>query len=278
VKRATLLLLGVLALAACGGADESPPGAEPPATTQAPAPATTAEQEPRQLLVYFLRDEKLGVAPRTVAATEGVGAAALRELLAGPGELERDAGFQTAVPAETELLGLSIADGVATVDLSGAFAAGGGSLSMQSRVAQVVYTLTQFPTVERVAFRLDGKPVEAIGGEGILVDPPVARAAFESVTPIILVEEPTFGEDAASPLRITGTANTFEATFVAEVKAPDGSLIAQQIVTATSGSGDRGTFEASIPFAGTAASLVVFAPNADDGGRLHEVEIRLGQP
>jgi germination protein M len=176
------------------------------------------------------------------------------------------------------LLGLSIADGVATVDLSGSFAEGGGSLSMQARVAQVVYTLTQFPTVERVAFRLDGQPVEAIGGEGVLVDPPVGRADFEDVTPVILVEEPTFGATAGRPLRISGTANTFEATFVAEVKAADGSVLAGQIVTATSGSGDRGTFEATIPFSGNAAALVVYAPNADDGDRQHEVEIPLAQP
>jgi hypothetical protein len=270
-------LAAAVALAGCGGADEtSSETVAGPATTQAPA-TTAAEAEPSQVLVYFLRDERLGVAAR-IAETDGVGAEAVEALLEGPSETERDAGLATAVPEGTELLGLSIADGVATVDLSGAFAEGGGSLSMQSRVAQVVYTLTQFPSVERVAFRLDGEPVEAIGGEGVLVDPPVGRAAFESVTPIILVEEPTFGEDAASPLRISGTANTFEATFVAEVKAADGSLIAQEIVTATSGSGDRGTFEASIPFAGTAAALVVFAPNADDGGRLHEVEIPLGQP
>jgi germination protein M len=275
VLRRTLLLLALLALAGCGGAEESSP--EPRGgTTATQAPPTTASEE-RQVLVYFLRDERLGVAAR-VAETSGVGAAALAALLEGPNEVERDAGFSTAVPAGTALLGLSIADGVATVDLSGAFAEGGGSASMQGRVAQVVYTLTQFPTVGRVAFRLDGQPVEAIGGEGVLVDPPVGRADFEDVTPIILVEEPTFGAEAASPLRISGTANTFEATFVAEVKGADGGLLAEQIVTATSGSGDRGTFEALIPFAGTAASLVVYAPNADDGGRLHEVEIPLARP
>jgi germination protein M len=270
--RRALLVLGAAAVAGCGGADETAP-VEPPATTEPPA-ATTAPAEPRQVLVYFVRDEKLGVVPRA-AATEAVGAAALRALLEGPSEVERDAGFSTAVPEGTELRGLAIADGVATVDLSGSFGEGGGSLAMQSRVAQIVYTLTQFPTVERVAFLLDGEPVEAIGGEGVLVDPPVDRADFEEVTPIILVEEPTFGASAASPLRISGTANTFEATFVAEVKAPDGSLLAEQIVTATSGSGDRGTFEATIPFTGTAASLVVYAPDADQGGRLHEVEIPL---
>jgi len=48
---------------------------------------------------------------------------------------------------------------------------------MLTRVAQVVYKVTQFPAVQRVAFLLDGKPVSAIGGEGV-VDPPVTRAAF----------------------------------------------------------------------------------------------------
>lgn len=268
--RRLLVVLAALALAACGGAEESSPPVPETSPTQTEAPAA----EPTQVLVYLLRAERLGVTAR-VARTEGVGAEAVAALLEGPNEVERDAGFSTAVPEGTELLGLSIANGVATVDLSGAFAEGGGSASMQGRVAQVVYTLTQFPTVERVAFRVDGEPVEAIGGEGVLVDPPVGRADFEDVTPVILVEEPTFGADAASPLRISGTANTFEATFVAEVKGADGSLLAEQIVTATSGSGDRGTFEATIPFDGTAASLVVYAPDADQGGRLHEIEIPL---
>ncbi len=276
MKRA-LGLLALIALTGCGSADETAP-APASGTTAVEAPATTAEQETRQLLVYFLRDERLGVAARIVPETEAVGAAAIRTLLAGPNAVERDAGLSTAVPEGTELLGLSIAGGVATIDLSGSFDDGGGTLSMTTRIAQVVYTLTQFPTVESVAFRLDGEPVEAIGGDGVLVDPPATRASFEDVTPVILVEEPTFGEAAASPLRISGTANTFEATFVAEVKAPDGSVLAEQVVTATSGSGDRGTFEASISFTGTPGSLVVYAPNADDGGRQHEVEIPLAQP
>ena len=55
---------------------------------------------------------------------------------------------------------------------------------MRLRVAQVVYTLTQFPTIQRVAFALDGTPVEAIGGEGVVVWPPVGRAAFQDLAPL----------------------------------------------------------------------------------------------
>ena len=62
----------------------------------------------------------------------------------------------TAIPDGTTLLGISIADGIATVNLSREFESGGGSASMQARLAQVVYTLTQFPTVTGVRFQLDG--------------------------------------------------------------------------------------------------------------------------
>ena len=37
---------------------------------------------------------------------------------------------------------------------------------MQTRLAQVVYTLTQFPTVDGVVFSLDGEPIDVLGGEG----------------------------------------------------------------------------------------------------------------
>ena len=51
-------------------------------------------------------------------------------------------GMVNGIPDGTEVLGVDISDGVATVDLSEEFASGGGSLSMQLRVAQVVFTST----------------------------------------------------------------------------------------------------------------------------------------
>ena len=249
--RALYLCLAVLALAGCGGGGDE---ATPPATATATAtttdttPTTTGEASTTALRVYFVRDELMGAAGRTSEGTQAVGAAALRQLLAGPSTEERAAGLGSEIPAGTELLGLSIADGVATVDLSKAFESGGGSTSMQLRVAQVVYTLTQFPTVKRVAFRIDGGPVEAIGGEGVVVDPPVGRAAFEDQTPTILVESPTPGEEVSSPLRVRGTANTFEATLNLRVLDASGKVLYDHFATATSGSGTRGTFDETIDF------------------------------
>ena len=217
------------------------------------------------------------------AEGEAVARGALEALLAGPSDEERDAGLTTEIPDGTELLDLAVADGTATVDLSGAFDDGGGSASMQARVAQVVATLTQFPSIERVAFRLDGEPVTAIGGEGVAVDPPLGRGDIEPQTPAILVESPAVGETVSSPLTIRGTANTFEANFRVSVTAADGTTLYDSFVTATSGSGVRGTFDETFTLEDATAgpvTLTVWEDNqsSGEGGtppKLHLVEIPL---
>jgi spore germination protein GerM len=87
---------------------------------------------------------------------------ALDSLLAGPSEAEAAAGVFTAVPAGTELLHLDIEDGIAMVDLSSEYEQGSGSWGESLRLAQVVYTLTQFETVETVDFRLRRRAGEII--------------------------------------------------------------------------------------------------------------------
>ena len=56
---------------------------------------------------------------------------------------------------------VNVKGGIATVNLSTEFDSGSGKESMQGRLAQVVYTITQFPTVRSVSFKLDGRPVTA---------------------------------------------------------------------------------------------------------------------
>jgi len=134
------------------------------------------------LLVWFARGERLFPAQRTHAATPRVATAALEALLEGPTRRERASGVTTAIPAGTRLLGVSIRNGVATVDLTSEYESGGGSLSMQVRLGQVVYTVTQFPTVKAVLFELDGTPVDVFSGEGIVLDHPVGRSDYKDLT------------------------------------------------------------------------------------------------
>ena len=214
---------------------------------------------------------------RTIAATPAVARAALTELLAGPTEEEAASGLASAIPAGTSLRDVSVSGGVATVDLDGTFDDGGGSASMLGRVAQVVATLTRFPTVDRVAFRIDGRPVEAIGGEGVVVDPPVGRGAIEEQTPQILVESPLPGDTVTSPIRLRGTANVFEATVSIDVKDETGKVVRRTFTTATSGTGTRGTFDTTLALPGRKGKVTVVAyeSSAEDGRPLHVVEVPL---
>jgi germination protein M len=247
------LLLLVLA-AGCGGDDDSAgttnPGTTVPETDTPSIPTETA----KALTIYLLRDGKVAPVSRTVVTGRGVGAAALRELLKGPSA--DDEGLETAIASGTELRSLAITGGVASVELS-------KPLPQDGAVAQVVYTLTRFPTVKRV---------------DIGADTPVGRRAFENQTPPILVESPLPGETVKPGFAVTGTANTFEATFNYELQDDTGRVFAKDFVTATSGSGTRGTFAFKVGYAvdePTNGKLVVFELSAEDGSRIHEQEIPL---
>ncbi len=144
-------------------------------TTTGTAPAFTSFE------VWFARGEQLASARRRHSTTPRVATAALEALLAGPTRGERGSGITTAIPDGTRLLGVSIQAGVATVDLTSQYQSGGGALSMQVRLAQVVYTVTQFPTVRAVRFELDGAPVNVFSSEGIVLDHPVGRSDYRNL-------------------------------------------------------------------------------------------------
>jgi germination protein M len=263
-----------------------PPGSleptEPPATeappTESPAPSEPpVTEEPIQppsgatsVKIYLFMDGKLVPVRRQVEETRAVGRAALNALFEGPTAEEAAASppLTTSVPEGTILLGLDIADGLATVDLSREFESGGGSTSMFGRLAQVVYTLTQFPTVDRVALELDGEQVATFSGEGIAISGPSDRTDYEDFLPSVFVERPTWGATLGNPVRVSGIANVFEAVFFVEVRDAAGDTLAKERVMATCGTGCWGTFDVSIPYDVSrrqAGSLVTYNLSAQDG-------------
>jgi hypothetical protein len=92
------------------------------------------------------------------------------------------------------------------------------------------------------------------------------------------VESPTFGREASSPLRIHGTANVYEAVFKINIVNSDGLIIAEETVKASSGTGERGTFDVTVPFdldKTGAGALIVFSESPKDGSNINVVEIPL---
>lgn len=140
--------------------------------------------------VYFVRSQfntdTVAAVSRTVSlprlpgfgSPEGALArAALQELLKGPTTVERASGLTTAIPEGTRLLGLRVESGVVYADFSADLESGGGSASMLGRLWQIVYTATQDPPAPRVRILINGQQRQAMGGEGVIIDHPLARPA-----------------------------------------------------------------------------------------------------
>ena len=94
------------------------------------------------------------VVPKTVAPAR----AAIDELIAGPRPEDGEVG--RTVPATSLVKGLTIRDGVAKLDLSPEFARDhpGGTTGGAITVQSIIYTLTEFPTVQSVQVLVNGEP------------------------------------------------------------------------------------------------------------------------
>jgi hypothetical protein len=180
------------------------------------------------LTVYRVANGKLAPAVVHVDRTEAVAAAALRAL--GAGTIS------------------SVADGTATVDAPGA---------SDEQTAEIVFTLTQFASVQRVD----------VGGRTGLT-----RADFAAYEPPILVEDPAAGADVPASFAVSGTASVFEATLVVQL-VRDGETLDKQTVTASAGAPARGMFSATLHGSPGDATIRAFTPSAADGSPQHEVDV-----
>ncbi len=241
-----ILLISVVALfaASCGAGDVGSAGPvtdsapEDTATTttapttapggdtavvSTPPPVTDEPSEPVDQVFVELFYVKEGLSAKSIIRavdTPQVATNAIRALIEGPTPAEQDTELSTSIPADTLLLGLTIEDGLATIDLSREFEVGGGSFNILSRLAQVVYTLTQFPTVDEVLFHIDGKAIEVFSGEGVVLEDPVDRDDYATILAIEPSQDPTatepWGQDDLPDITSVAASRLSRVALVAE--------------------------------------------------------------
>ncbi|PZF84662.1 Gmad2 immunoglobulin-like domain-containing protein, partial [Micromonospora deserti] len=223
-----------------------------------PPVSTTDTSVPGTLTIelWYVRDERIAPTRRTRPATVATSRLALTELTAGPTPLEAGTGLTTLLPAGTEVT--RIASGVAVVGLP---AAAAGPATRRLREAQVVYTLTQFPTVRQVRF-----------GSAA----PVARGDYADLLPPIVVTSPSIGQRVTTPLTVAGTADVFEATVSVRVLGATGREVATTFTTATCGTGCRGDYRTTVAYRvdlEQAGTVEVYEVSPADGSRTKVVAV-----
>ncbi len=175
MKKVMLLLvlaLLVLGLAGCGtmqrllkdGSQDTLGGLL--GTGAAPAPDAPSSGESMKITVYFADAAGKTLVPeaRAVPKTLSLARETMNELIKGPAS---NSGLQAVIPSGTVLLDINIKDGTAIVDFSKELQKTVAKISPELTVYSVVNTLTQFPTVKQVKFRVEGLPVQKIGGVNV---------------------------------------------------------------------------------------------------------------
>ena len=270
-----------------------------PVTTQAPVttttPTTAAPVRTTPVNVYWgwtVLDPAGGSPERIAAGARDVEADtpvqnSVEALFDGVDPVEAEIGMTSSIPEGTELLGIAVDGTTATVDVSAEFERPGGTLDESMRLAQVVFTVTQFDGFDRVRFHVAGEPRDAILSHGVEIGDGLTRGDFPDVRARIMVEEPSPGAEVGNPLVIRGESNTFEGTvrYAISVGGGDGVLLTEGFTTASGGMGTWGTFEIEVDLTEFAedyvpgpGSVILWEDDPRSGDRVDLVEIPVVLP
>jgi hypothetical protein len=145
---------------------------------------------------------------------------------------------------------VTVAGGTAKVNIAKA---------SEDEQAEIVYTLTQYPSIKRV---------DVAGRTGL------TRDDFARYLAPIFVETPAAGADVPPTFHVGGSASVFEATLVVRLLRA-GKEIAKRTVTASEGAPSRGTFDTTFATTPGPLQVQVYSPSAEDGSPQHEVDVEV---
>ena len=97
----------------------------------------------------------------------------ISQLLAGPTDGEKAKGFSSEIPPQVKLVAIEEFPERINIHLSSEFTLGGGSTSMQQRLAQLSKTIVSTQQTKPVFIMIDKKPLTILGGEGLEVHEPI---------------------------------------------------------------------------------------------------------
>ncbi|MDF9408063.1 GerMN domain-containing protein [Pelotomaculum isophthalicicum JI] len=239
-----LLLLTVTACKPQVG--NQPSGEQEQAATPSQGEIAKDDQK-TNLPVYYVKitadDAYLVREVHQVPYTKEVIKAALEELIntnpVTPGAVR-------VLPAGTKIRGISVQDGLATVDFSrDVLRANVGASGEELGIQSIINTVTEFPGVQKVSFLVEGtvdQEAKNWWGHVGLYSQPFARDVAKVYEPAIWLTSPAPDQVVASPLEVRGSARVFEATVSARLLDDSGKELASGFATAAQGAPGRGDF------------------------------------
>lgn len=102
----------------------------------------------------------------------------IKSLLKGPTARESAKGIYSEIPVGTKLLSLTETPNKVVVNLSGDFEQGGGTDALYKRLYQLIKTSNKNTTID-VYLQLNGKQIDMVGGEGIMLNQPLTSKSLD---------------------------------------------------------------------------------------------------
>lgn len=146
-----------------------------------PEVENTPPQRSRKARLFFIQVNDQGYIQlksviRSVQYTEAPLTSTLQTLFQGPDTPEMNKGLISLIPENTRILSASINQGILTLNLNESFRFNPmGIDGYSAQIQQLVYTATEFETIDKVQILIEGKAAEYLGAEGIYIGKPLSR-------------------------------------------------------------------------------------------------------
>jgi len=105
----------------------------------------------------------------------------MKSLIQGPQRSELNKGLLNLIPKNTELTSIKISQRIAFLDFNEEFTFNSlGIEGYKAQLMQIVYTATEFQTVDFIQILINGEKVDYLGAEGVFIGNPLDREYFNT--------------------------------------------------------------------------------------------------
>jgi spore germination protein GerM len=130
-----------------------------------------------ELDIFFLKESKPVAVRRKVSLQDSVSdlkkaKLAMNYLLEGPNYYEKFLGYHSSVTKNMKVINISQDGYIMVVNLAKIFLK---LPNYKDTITQMVYTLTDLPSISFVLFLIEGRREMILGDEGLIIDQPLAR-------------------------------------------------------------------------------------------------------
>jgi germination protein M len=156
----------------------------PPKTTDTREQKPITEKHSRKYKIYFIKVTDDGLiyprdVQREITFTDSPLTETINSLLSGPSSAELNQDLINLIPKGTVLLSAAVREGVAYLNFNENFKF--NTMGVEGHLAQlkqIVFTSTEFSTVEKVQFLVEGERIDFLSGEGVYIGKPLDRSSF----------------------------------------------------------------------------------------------------